>query len=172
MTLYTKITFDPPATKYGRKLPEVTREGHRRIMLFWHRKYVKRHFNVGARSRYGYKPRSKKYLWRKGQLIKAVASGIVALNSRHDMVLTGLTRDKALGRPHVKAWPTRAKLTMFTPSYVKMKPNLSKRNAPNLGQELTRTIPEEKREMDRELERVVIKGLRNIRGKYTVIITG
>jgi hypothetical protein len=169
--IYTKITFSPPASKYGRKLPEITREAHRQVLLAWWKKYCHRHFTLRASNRYGYKPRSEKYRWRKGRLIQAGASE--ALNSKHDLVLTGLTRAKSMGSyPWIKAFPTRAKLTMFTPSYITMKPNLTKRNAPYLSDEILRIIPEEKAELDRILQRVIEQGLRAIKDKRTVIITG
>jgi hypothetical protein len=53
-----------------------------------------------------------------------------------------------------------------------MKPNLTKRNAPYLSDEILRIIPEEKAELDRILQRVIEQGLRAIKDKRTVIITG
>ena len=111
---------------------EMAKAGMFAVGMAWQRWFKMLHFAPDARSRYGYKPRSAKYRRRKE---KRGVPGFL------DMILSGDTR-RDVGRLHVpRAVPTRVSLVMPTAPYVQMRPRY--RDAPNLGEELTRVVPDE-----------------------------
>ena len=155
------VTFDPSPRKARGKAREVFREAMRDQATSWHRNYAPRHFARGARSRYGYRRRSPNYERRKSRLI---AAGRVQ-GPRRDLIYTGLTMRKMRGAAQIKAFPTRARITMFTPSYVRIRP---RGNRPNLHDELTRVATEEKQSLGEMLGLAVDRGLRRIKAPKTV----
>ena len=82
---------------------------------YWDRHFVATHFKVTARRKYGYLPRSRKYEAKKKRLAKTWK---VKKQGRVDLVFTGLT-ERIVSRPHaVRAFPTRATVSMAAPSYI------------------------------------------------------
>jgi len=164
--IHIKIEFDPPAETYGRKLPEVTREAHRRAALHWHAEILPGHFTDYARFRYGHKSRSSRYLKYK-RLYARLGRGVQD-GGRIDLVYSGLTRRKMLRPPAVKAFPSRATLDMHAPSYVKMRP--FRRNAPAMGEELVRMNANDLQAVEEVLGRAAEEGLKKINDTRRVIV--
>ena len=169
--IYSKITFDPPAKKYSRKLKNVTRAAHYAVAHAWWRQFAALHFKEGAAARYGYKPRTPGYKNRRRYIRRyARARGVFIVYSGkpRDLLLTGVTRMKVLARPNIKAFPTRATHTMYTPGYI--------RNHPKLGNQMAREVlkitPQEMRVLNQVAEKTAAAELKKIKGKYTVTIRG
>jgi len=160
------ITFEPPASRYGRKLPEVTRAAFRAGMLYWHRTFAPKHFQPGAAEKYRHKRRTKKYQRTKRIL---AARGKVRDGGRLDLVHSGLTRRKVLARPYIRAYPKRATLHMATPSYVRMVPNRS--NHPHMAKEITAVTPQERVQLMQVIGTEAERQLKAIRDTRTVVIS-
>jgi hypothetical protein len=133
MAVFSQKT-DRPSGVGIRSWREMAKAGMFAVGMAWQRYFKMLHFAADARSRYGYKPRSAAYRRRKEK--KGVPGFL-------DMVLTGDTR-RDLSRIQVpRAFPTRVSLVMPTAAYIQMRPDRRHRNAPNLGEELTRVVPNE-----------------------------
>ncbi len=125
----------------------VSREAHLAVGVYWDREYKMRHLGPGAAERYGYKERTDKYLRKKEYGSRATWK---IKGGRNDsMIFSGQTLQAVKQRQVPRAFPSRVTILMPAPSYIQMRPKPGKRDAPNLGEELTRTIPEEQ---DRLLE--------------------
>jgi hypothetical protein len=120
-----------------------------------------RKFAADAASRYGYQPRSPRYMRRKQRLAKA--SWRVKEGGERDIVYSGVTRTAVLNRQYPRAFPTKVWVDLPTPSYVSMRPNTRKRRMPALGQELVSVTAEEKGEMETEFEAAVEARLNQLR---------
>jgi hypothetical protein len=107
------------------------KESMTELGLYWWRTYAPMHFKQDAAGRYGYKPRSEKYLrsgWKRG---------------KPPLFLTGETFKRVVQTtPMIRAYPTRATLDFRTPRYVNMRPMAP--NKPNLGKEITTVTPGER----------------------------
>lgn len=120
---------------------EVCREAMADVGKLWFENYLKLHFREGAAGRYGYQPRSAKYLTSKIRAAKkgkALAGGVVPLLYHGDL------REDVQGYVYVKAYPTRATVRMHGPKYLSMTPRGSR---PNMGEEITAVAPEERERM-------------------------
>jgi hypothetical protein len=133
----------PPISK--RAQTRIAKASNMAVGQHWDANFKMRHFDAVAQQQYGYKPRSAGYLRR-----KARASGKtwrVKGKPDQDMVYSGQTLQDVRQRQMPRAFPTRVTITMPTPSYVQMRPNPKFRDAPNLGEELTRVSPPEVEEL-------------------------
>jgi hypothetical protein len=119
---------------------DIAKAGMLAVGLHWDAEYKMRHFASDARNRYGYAPRTKAYRRRKER------NGVPGFL---DMVLTGNTRRDVARLQVPRPFPTRVSIQMATQPYIQMRPDPRKRKAPNLGEELTRTIPEEIVQLER-----------------------
>jgi len=129
-----KMTFDRPPDFSRRGWSEVQRAAMRAAAEHWHASMLPRHFEQNARARYGYQPRTPGYQESK---VRAVMRG--KARGGMDLVFSGLTRDSAMKRPLIKAFPTRARIDLLVPPYIGV--------APALGDELTRVTYEEAEEL-------------------------
>jgi len=110
----------------------VERESMVAMATEWSDKYLPRHFNSGAGSRYGYAKRRAKYLRRKRRLGEA---GIIPRGGRADLVFTGqLERMVLASRHNIRGFPSRATVTMKGPSYFRIRPKNP--THPNLANEV------------------------------------
>ena len=127
-----QVTANRPSGVGQRSWREISKTGMFAVGLAWDQHFKMRHFEPGAASRYGYKPRSKAYLRRKAK--RGVPQFL-------DMVFSGTTRRDVARLQIPRPFPTRVTITMPTQPYIKMRPG--KRDAPNLGEELTRVATDE-----------------------------
>ena len=132
---------------HRRGMPPAMRGGLRRVITYWHRKYLRQHFRKGARQRYGYKPRSRRYEERKFR----------AKGHRAPLTWSGLTRRMVQLPIPVMATAKSGRGVMQVPWYVRMVPR--KRNAPSLGKELIITRTDEARDMQDVLHDDVLEQL-------------
>jgi hypothetical protein len=128
-----------PAGFSDRGWTEGCKTGMRAVGEWWEAEIKMRHFEADAASRYGYQPRTERYLRRK----KAIAAKTwrVLEGGQRDLVLHGQTRGAVRMRHTPRVFPTRLTIHIPTPSYVQMRPRTTGR--PNLGEELTRLTADE-----------------------------
>jgi len=126
-----------------------------------------RKFESGAAERYGYQPRSAKYLARKKRI--AQHSWRVKDGGQREIVYSGMTRTRVLLRQYPKAFPTKVWVDLPTPSYIQMRPNRtgSRRNMPALGQELVSITADEQTAMEAAFQQAVEERLTEIRERKT-----
>ena len=138
------MTFDRPPDFSRRGWAKVQKAAMQAAAEHWHAAMLPRHFEHTARGRYGYQPRTEKY--QRGK-VRAVMAG--RARSAKDLIHSGLTKDSAMKRPLIKAFPTRARLDLLAPPYISMKPDPRGRRkaAPAMGDELTRVTFEEAEEL-------------------------
>lgn len=124
----------------------VTREAHRAVGEYWDAEYKMRHLGPGAAERYGYQERTERYLRRKEYGSRATWR---IKGGRDDaLIFSGQTLQAVRQRMIPRAFPTRVTIQMPTPTYITMRPKPGKnRTPPNLGEELTRVIPEEEQRL-------------------------
>jgi len=127
-------------------------------VYYWHRKFLGKHFRAGAAARYGYKPRSPKYIRRKK-------------NKKHHsqpLVWSGDTRKSVRTSIRVGGTSKQATGRMVAPWYIKMVPQ--KRNAPALGDEIARVAPVEMEEINAFMARDFAERVQKHRGRKTIRI--
>lgn len=133
MPIFSK-SIERPAGVGIRSWREIGKAGMFAVGVAWDRYFKMLHFAPDARSRYGYKPRSAAYRRRKAK--KGVPGFL-------DMVYSGDTRRDVARMQLPRAFPSRVSIVMPTAAYVQMRPDPRHRDAPNLGEELTRVVPDE-----------------------------
>lgn len=170
--VYIRIQYDGwegLLTRKGRltrRAGRILREAHRKQALYWHSRFLKRHFTRRAISRYGYQGRTKEYRDYKKWLHQRGLRDVIEPDT--PLVFTGLTRRKMLGPPQVKAFPSRATLLMPAPSYASFKPK--KANHPNLPRELLAVAADERQVLDKTVERELEREFKRIPDRVTVTL--
>lgn len=128
---------------------------------FWQDRHLEGHFTAAAATKYRYKKRS---------LRTKFAQRGKKLSDPRPLFETGDSFDRATGLPMrvtVRAGVGRGNLSV--PWYIKMRPK--SRNAPPMGEEMTRIIPREERVIARHIEKVIaeLMGKSTKRGKKHII---
>jgi len=139
-----------------RGAPKVIKSAMFDVAKLWHRVMRPRHFKPGAEALYKYKPRSEKYLWRKRR----------KKHHQHPLVWTGRTRQQSSALYTITGTSRRVRGRMSLPWYVKMKP--LRRNAPALGEELTRVTTREHRYLVTHLDKNVTRALNGLKARKVV----
>lgn len=117
-----------------RVLYDASKLGMLAVAQTWDETMKMRHFDEDASARYHYAGRSPKYRHYKFR----------AKNETRPLVFSRETRNAARSKVFGRAFATRVTLTLPTPSYIKMQPTTRKTGTlPAMGDELTRTTPEE-----------------------------
>jgi len=168
MTVAFSVTMeDDHSLKFSRRVRnEIYRGACLAIAGRWQIKWLRKHFTRRARQRYRHAPRTEKWKARKKR--EAAKSSRVKKGGRVDIVYTGLA-ERLFNKAHaVRAFPTRASINMHGPRYITMRPRGKNRHA--IGQEITRTVSEELRDLDRvgqaELERLIKKAPRSRQKRF------
>lgn len=136
------ITEQRPPDVARRRFGEMTRVANRAAVLVWHSQHLPRHFEPNAHYRYRHKARTAKYLKRKSKL---AAAGLVERGGRVDNVYSGTLERMVRAWAQVRAFPSRATVTMSGPRYVTMKPKSATR--PHIAAELTTVTTDESQSM-------------------------
>jgi hypothetical protein len=110
-----------------------------------------RKFEPGAATKYGFRPRTERYLKRKERT--AAVSWRVKDGGKLSLVFGGVTRTAVLRTQYPKPYYNRVVVDTPTPDYVQMRPK--KANRPNLGEELSSLAPDERAEMEKIFQAVV-----------------
>lgn len=144
-TLGFDVTVNPSFKELGeggRAGRLIMRDVHSEVGSFWWEKMLPDHWREGASQRYGYAPRSKKYLRQKIRAAKsgkALAGGLVAL------LYSGDTRARVLAAVKLSATAKEVKIRMSASWYVGMVPKKTKH--PNMGAEITATTDQQRQAM-------------------------
>lgn len=147
--------------------PDLLVRASRRIMKeklmeiprLWHSLYIRGHFQPEAAAKYGYRPRSGRYLKRKrkkyGHAVPLVATGLMRRQLQRGIFVSG-SASKIRG-------------VMYGPRYVYMK-TTAKNNRPAMGEEVTRTTREEERVLGEHLDAAVTRAMNDCKDSRTVTI--
>lgn len=130
------------------------RAGWAALGAHWHKEYLPKHFELGAATRYGYRPRSAAWRRRKAGLARA---GRAAKGGAVDLVASGAMEKLLESVGLVRAYPTRAAIKMIGPRYVTLRP---KGNQPNKYAEATAVLRTEVRALGAVFERAIAAELR------------
>ena len=148
-----KFSRPPDFSKRGWK--EVMREANRRTILHWHKEMLPRHFKADAAGRYGYRPRRVWYVRQK--------------HYKPALIFSGRAARAVQGTPLVKAFPTRARLTMNAPAYYKIR---RRDKRPPLIEETLRITFDESQELGQYMKKQVAQLMAEKRGAYYVNLFG
>ncbi len=161
MTVILKalIRYDPEPSKYARKIKEVSREAYRAGMEFWHANILPGHFQPGAEEKYGYAPRTERHERKKRQ----------RHHGGQPLVFSGFARSKILGPPRIRAYPTRATMELYAPSYFYNKPPAGK---PDMAAEVFAIAESEKPRIYRVMQDRAEQKLKTLRGPMRTVIIG
>lgn len=142
----SNIFEDRPEGMSIRAHRRIRTEGNARVARYWHRKFLPKHFTTSNKVTYNHKPRTSKYLKRKR--IKAhFRPDLVKKGGIVDNVLSGRMEQAAKRNISLRAFPTRATLTMTGPRYMTMRPYKS--GQPDKGAETTKVTRLEGRELEK-----------------------
>lgn len=153
------IRYDPPPSRYARKIKEVSREAYRAGMEFWHANILPGHFQTGAEAKYGMAPRTPGHEKKKRQ----------RHHGGQPLVFSGFAKSKILGPPRIRAYPTRATMELYAPSYFRDKPAAGQ---PDMAAEVFRIAESEKPRIHRVMQDVAEQKLKTLRGPLRTVIIG
>lgn len=156
MIIRLQIRFKPDFGARSRKANRILKAAHEAGARFWHRVCLPRHFTRGATGRYGFRLRSEQYHSSKKKRGKPA------------LVYSGVTRETALRTIGVKAYPTRATLTLYTPSWIPQRPR--RPNMPDMADELFRVRDDEQKQIEAVEQATAEKMLREMKETRTVRI--
>lgn len=173
MTIRGRITYVGAPDATARELPRAAKEGMTVAAKWWHRTVMPRHFQRSARRRYGYKPRTEKYVKQK---IRKYGRGT-------DLILTGLLKQRVLRSHTIRGTSKRISVIMNGPSYLHMYPKGSRpsvdtakndkgerplRPLGQIAKELTAVTQDELETLARLVDRVATKRLQRNRTRRVV----
>ncbi len=160
MTIIIRIDTELIDQVSKRAWNPIAKAAHFKQATYWHEKILPRHFKPQAKSKYGHQRRTKRYRKRKltdAKRGKAILGGVV------DNVRTGLLMESLMGLGLVQAFPTRAVLTMFGPSYLMVR--LRSTSQPDKASEILEVIPGEADEMGGVLDKAVQRGINRVKNR-------
>jgi hypothetical protein len=169
IVLLTEVTETMPLKELGlsgRAIQRLMKEVHAEVGQHWFDRMLKDHWASGAAERYGYQPRSAKYLRQKIRAAKkgkALAGGVVPL------LYSGLLRVNITQWAAIHAYSTRVSVVMHGPKYVSMRPKKAGHH-PNMGEEITATTPAQRRELVEFMRLALTNKLRTLHMPQTTKI--
>lgn len=147
--LHFELTIEKPLDMSKRAWQSALKEAHQAAAELWREEMLPQHFTSYAAGKYGYKPRSQKYLAAKR---RAAARGTVRDGGTIPLVYSGAMRDYSLSTGVARGYPTRFTVTIDNPAYVRINPRNPR--MPNMMAEQTAVIQQE---LDRLAEVVTNK---------------
>ena len=159
---FLKITGEFPKPRgMGRRIwSDIKKNAHAEIAAYWHKHFLRKHFQPSARSLYGYRNRSRKYLRRKEFLAnhgRAFLAAPIQMGGKVDLVFTGAMSRQLIANNTIKAYPTRATLIMTGPRYVTMR--VWRMNQPDKAAEITAMREEEITVLMEVMDKSIQKGI-------------
>lgn len=148
------------------KWREICRKAFQLVGEHWFRNMLKNHFTPQAKHTYRHKARSSKYKTNKARLAQR---GKVAMGGVVDNVFSGDTMQQVTSKALIRGFPTRVKVSMFGPNYLRMKFK-SGSNQPNKKQEIIATTEAEQSTLKRIMREYITKQIKEIRTKKTTTI--
>lgn len=171
-----KIVENKPPDIARQAFRDICKRGFSHIANIWYREIFPKHFRVQAKNAYQHQPRTEGYKKKKKRM---AARGKVAMGGTVDNVFTGAMMRQLKSGCIIRAFPTRGKVTMTGPDYLKINFknmgqakrhwwNRSSRGTgspqPNKKRELTTLTREETRYLLREFKRFVTDEFNKYRG--------
>jgi hypothetical protein len=120
---------------------EALRAGWWAVGMYHDQVIQPRKFQADAAGRYGFQPRSERYVASK----RRAMAKTWRVKSDLDLIHSGVTRTAVLQQQYPRAFPTRVTLSIPVREYVQMRPN--KTGRPNLGEEIMRVNADDERQM-------------------------
>lgn len=144
-----RTKYERPAGISQRGWRDIAKAGMLAVGVAWDRLFKMLHFGADAARRYGYEPRTAAYKRRRLR-VKGIPTAV-------DLRWSGRTLADVRRRQIPRPFPSRVTIDMPTAQYVQMRPlpvgqawtdalgrqRTRKKPGPNLGEELTRLVPEE-----------------------------
>lgn len=144
-----RTTFERPEGVSIRGWRDIAKSGMLAVGVAWDKLFKMVHFGADAARRYGYTPRTFAYKRRRLR-VHGVPLSV-------DLRWSGRTLADVRRRQAPRPFPSRVTIDMPTPAYVRMRPlpvgqtwtdalgrrRTRKKEGPNLGEELTRLVPDE-----------------------------
>jgi len=148
------------------KWREICRKAFQLVGEYWFRNMLKNHFTAQAKFTYKHKPRSSKYKTNKARLAQR---GKVAMGGVVDNVFSGDTMRQVTGQALIRGFPTRVKVSMFGPNYLRMRFKAGS-NQPNKKAELITTTDAEQNILKKIMREYIVQQIKAIRAKKTTVI--
>jgi hypothetical protein len=159
MRVLIKVTELRPPDLARDKFREICKKAFAHIAHYWYKNFFPRHFTSQAKRKYNHTARNPAYVEKKKRLARR---GIVALGGAVDGVFTGRMANELLAGAIVRAFPTRGRITMKGPNYMRI--NFRKAGRANLKRELTTVSDDEFKILLAEFKRFVAKEFKAWRG--------
>lgn len=186
MIVQVTIREDRPMDVAKRRWNEWCRAAYLKMAKWWYDNILPLHFTKQAPTRYSHKPRSAKYLRHKR---KKAAQGKVKYGGLIDNVYTGAMEEMLRSVAEIRAYPTRAVLSMTGPRYMTMTPftgdrskgyrygkNRSQVISKTAGQqpdkvaEITRVTADEAQILSNILTRAIVDQMEQYKSPRTTVI--
>lgn len=146
-----KFIDERPAGLSVRDWREVTKGANADVGRLY-QTFLPGHFRSGAARKYGYAPRSLKYIRAiTGRKARAKAKGQAIAGPETPLVFTGLLRTSVLEFGRVRGFPGRFTFTAPAPVYVPERPKPGNPQPP-LASEVTRLTADEIRRLEERME--------------------
>lgn len=130
--------------KLTRKFARCAKDAYAEMGSLWHDKILPLHFQSGAKHRYNYAPRTRKYRDRRTR--KGVAGDT-------DMVFSGDMRKQMQQFATIRAYPTRATVNVQAPTYMTLRPNTFKGSTqPDKFRELSQLTQSDYKTLETKLQ--------------------
>lgn len=160
--LRVKTVMERPPDVTKRVWNEAMRAELAELAAWWQANLLPKHFQPSARTRYGYRRRSRKHRARK----KALAErGVVKEGGDVDLVFRGLLRESVTAAASVRTAGSKATLRLVGPRYLRQRP---KSGQPDFAAELTAVTAAEDQQMADRLDAGVTKRVNEHREPETV----
>lgn len=159
IAIKTKMTESRPPEVSQRAWRGITRDAHAAQGLGWVQQFLPLHFKPFSATKYKYRRRSPNYLARKER--DADAGRIDASHANLPLVRTGNMRDVVLHIAYVKPFPSRVRIDLNGPDYLRMRPRTFK--LPDMAKEIFTVLPSEQRTLEATLDRKVTEGIEKTR---------
>lgn len=145
----------------ARSINACTRAGYEALGRHWIRRYLPLHFRSGNATRYKMQPRSAAWIKRKQKKGRQVL-----------LIDRGTLKALVLGGASLRAYPSRATVTLPGPTYLNARPNPRGRgrNRPNMAREILEVRDDELQELSRvggDAFRKALESRRRVKRKVT-----
>jgi len=148
-----KIRTEQPPDVTVRGWRDITKTAHRDQADHWRKRMLPTHFQSGAASKYGYRPRKASTIARKR---RDAARGLAVAGGRLILVWSGNFRASSK-HATVRAYPTRGRVDFNAPAYAPIRQRTNRQ--PPIADEATRVNQSEAKALTDLLESGVVRGI-------------
>lgn len=156
MSIRGVILYTTPPDFVAKQITRLIKDTLQSQVNIWHQKMAPKHFDRGAKTVYGYKPRDARY-----QKSKAAIK-----HHQIDLVWSGELKRQALRSIRVSGTSKSARGAMPVPKYAyQYRPG-----TPNKSEEITKTTNQEALELARNMDRELQAAISNLRQTKKVVV--